>query len=202
MVLLAAGASRRLGQPKALAELPQGTPLARLSRAATEAAGRPPTLVTGAHHAELCAAAEDLPPAFRPLICHNPVWERGRTGSLISAAREIGPTDLCVLPIDHPRISSGLLERLFSEWRVQGAPARGWLAPAHGSPPVPGHPIVIGRALVGLLLEDPTPWQARPLFELRSQADPLWLLPVDDPTILENLDLPEDLAALRELDGH
>jgi len=200
VVILSAGASRRLGQPKALAQLPGGQPLFRLIRAATQATGVAPIVVTGAHHGKIAEALSTTPDAAHALVCYNPNWANGRTGSLICAAELAGPHDVCVLPVDHPRIGTELLDALFEEWERKASPANGWLAPASGDPPKPGHPIVIGRDLIASLLAQKETWQGLPLSQLRAQAAPLWMLPTDDATIHENLDRPSDLEALRAID--
>ncbi len=202
VVILAAGASRRLGEPKALVDLPGGRPVTRLVRAAREACGEDPLVITGAHHAEITAAlAADLGDAA-PASLFNPGWQAGRTGGLLLASRHAPGRDLCVLPVDHPRVDAALLTAIFDEWAAAGAPPRGWLAPGHasrkGDSPRPGHPIVIGRELAaGLESFGPD----RPLRDLRATAEPLWLLPTDEVCVLENLDRPADLEEIRRADA-
>lgn len=222
MVLLAAGASSRLGQPKALTPLPQGTPLKRLLQAMHAAAVGPqaPLLITGRHDAEIRAALRNLPQAVQPSCHFNPDWATGRTTSIITAAQQASGQDLCIVPVDHPRLSSRLLRELCAEWQRRDAPAFGWLAPGNArasnrtelskSPSIatqdlrPGHPIVIGRDLLTAMLNDASGWSARPLRELRQQAEPLWMWPVTHPldalAIHENLDTPADLIALTQRD--
>jgi len=217
-VLLAGGASQRLGQPKALAPLPLGTPLERLAKAAGATFPTPPLLVTGHHHAELTAAVHAA--RLDVEIVHNPRWAQGRTTSVQAAAEHSPGCSLVLLPIDHPRIRATLLERLVSTWLELGGPPRGWLAPSsrvHFGPndelelsesrelPLqPGHPICVGRELIALLFEDLNAWAARPLRDLRVEADPLWSFEVkhshDALAIHENLDTPEDLARISARD--
>lgn len=205
IVILAAGASSRLGQPKALVELPGGLPIVRLVKASLLASGHTPVVVTGAHHEAIQNALES---AFEngPLlgdsvrVCRNTNWKTGRTGSLIAAAAMTGQVDLCVLPVDHPRISSASLEALLAEWAHAGSPAKGWLAPGCGNPMRPGHPVVIGRGLIGLLLSSIETWSQRPLHDLRKLSETLWMLPTKEISVLENLDRPEDLERIRRRD--
>jgi len=208
VVILAAGASRRLGQPKALVDLPGGKPVTRLVRASHAAGDNRPLVVAGAHFDEIAEAlhvafGSAADPAGRASfeLCPNPDWERGRTGSLVAAAARTGAVDLCVLPVDHPRVSAALLRALFDEWAAAGAPPLGWLAPGHRAAPDsalrPGHPVVLGSSLVARLCREPEAWSARPLFELRQAATPLWMLPTEDAAVIENLDRPEDLAQIR-----
>ncbi|MDF1800735.1 MAG: NTP transferase domain-containing protein [Planctomycetota bacterium] len=213
ILVLTAGASRRLGQPKALVDLPGGAPVVRLVQAALEASAasgnaEAPLVVTGCHHVEIRAAlAAGLGQGFvEGLMVHNTAWEAGRTGGLALAASLAPGRDLCILPVDHPRIGARLLLELFGEWRRRGAPERGWLAPGFGEVPGseaglrPGHPIVIGAKLAAELQELTAD---QPLRDLRRRADPLWMLPTQDPAVLENLDRPGDLEQIRRADrGH
>ena len=201
-VVLAAGASRRLGEPKALVDLPGGRPVVRLVRAARAATGEDPLVVTGAHHAGIAAClAAELDAAH--LCLHNPDWAGGRTGGLALAADRAPGRDLLVLAVDQPRVDAALLGVLLEAWRVAGAPPTGWLAPGYvpagepGQPtadPRPGHPILLGAGLACRLAALDAD---RPLRDLRAGADPLWMVATNDPAVLDDLDTPDDLSALR-----
>jgi molybdenum cofactor cytidylyltransferase len=194
LVVLAAGASRRLGAPKALARLregPGGTAL-ELLLAAGAALGDPrPLLVTGRDHAAIAAAA----PAHVE-VRTNPSWSAGRSGSVQLAAASRPGRDLCLAPVDVPLVPDRVFAALAGEWARSGRPERGWLAPFVVRDGVRrfGHPVVVGRAL---LVE----WKGfppdRPLHELRARAEPILALEVDSAAILDDLDDPSDLARLR-----
>ena len=197
-ILLAAGASRRLGACKALVRLRDeepGTPLG-LAIAAARGMGSVDRLlvVAGAHHAELQAATRH---SAEVELVHNTDWALGRTGSVACAVRARPGRDLCLLAADVPLVTGELLSSLAHAWGMAGAPARGWLAPwvkvdgarRHG------HPIVVGRELLSELLVEDTP--DRPLRAWRAAAEPLLELEVQDAAILDDLDDPNDLRALR-----
>ncbi len=82
LVVLAAGASRRLGTCKALVDLGGRAPLERLCAAGACLDAAPPLVVAGADLALLAAAL----PAGAELV-HNPDWAAGRSGSVAVAAR-------------------------------------------------------------------------------------------------------------------
>jgi len=214
LVVLAGGASARLGRCKALVELgegPESTPLARLvaagaglgvgsERAGDAGADGAETLVvTGAAHDEIAAACAELAPALRRrvTVVRNPRWAEGRAGSVL-AARDARPgRDLCLAPVDVPLVTVETFAALGAAWRAALAPARGWLAPRTGDGRF-GHPIVVGRALVaGWRPAD----RDTPLRELRAGAEPLLAAHVDDPRVHDDLDRPEDLSRLRSLLG-
>lgn len=186
-VLLAAGASRRLGTPKALVDLAGRTPLERLVEASATVAGAPPLVVAG-HDLE---AIEAGLPAGAELLA-NPDWAAGRTGGLRLAARARAGRDLLVAPVDVPLVPAACFEALGAAWAAAGAPERGWLAPRHAGRF--GHPVVVGRGLARELL-DLGPDE--PLSTLRRRARPLMALDVPHVEVLDDLDTPEDLEALR-----
>ena len=188
LVILAAGASRRLGQCKALARLGPRTVLARLLEAAADGLGATPALVvTGAQGAEIAAAG----PWAAELLA-NPDWAAGRTRGLALAAAHLAGRDLCVAPVDVPLVPAEVFAGLAGAWRAAGAPPRGWLAPRCGERF--GHPLILGRELVASLAT----WDAdRPLKELRALAQPLLAWPTERAEVLDDLDTPADLERLR-----
>jgi len=192
-VLLAAGASRRLGSPKALASLregPGGTAL-ELLLAAGAALGDPaPLVVTGADHAAIAARVRDVE------LVRNDSWEAGRSGSVRCAARARPGRDLCLAPVDVPLVPAAVFAALGLAWEQAGCPARGWLAPflAGTEPRRHGHPVLLGRGLCAGLKDFPPD---RPLRALRASARPSWGIAVASAAILDDLDTPEDLARLR-----
>jgi CTP:molybdopterin cytidylyltransferase MocA len=108
--------------------------------------------------------------------------------------------DLCLAPVDVPRVPAAVFEGLARAWEEAGAPARGWLAPAWaapgGGPGRHGHPVVVGRGLLDRL-DDPG-LRGRPLKALRALAGPLLALLGPWPEILEDLDTPADLERLQK----
>ncbi len=188
LVILAAGASRRLGRCKAITRLGRSTPLERLVASGGILGDSPPLVVTGADHD---AILQRLPAGCE--VVHNPDWESGRTGGITLAATRRPGRDLCLAPVDVPLVPAGVFEALAAYWAENGAPERGWLTPSHDGRG--GHPVVLGRALAAELESFSAD---RPLRELRSRASPRLRLEVGAPEILDDLDTPEDLAELRK----
>ena len=181
LVILAAGASTRLGSCKALADLGRTTPLAALLAAG---AGLEALVVAGAHVAAIRAAL----PANVECV-HNELWSSGRLSSVQAA-------DLCIAPVDVPLVPAEVFALLSQAWEAAGTPEHGWLAPRCDGRH--GHPIVIGRALAARILESPS---ELPLKSFRAGAYPLLALEVQAREILDDLDSPEDLARLRARRG-
>lgn len=186
-VLLAAGASQRLGTCKALVDLGGRTPLARLAQAVAGVADAAPLVIAGHHVAELRAA---LPEGCE--LLENPDWAAGRTGGLKLAAGARPRFDLLVCPVDVPLVPTSVCAELVAAWEGLGRPQRGWLAPRHAGRF--GHPVLLGRGLAAELLHF---GPDRPLSDLRRSAEPLLALETASQEVLDDLDTPEDLAELR-----
>jgi molybdenum cofactor cytidylyltransferase len=185
LVILAAGASTRLGQCKALAPINGITVLDRILAADT--GQQRPLVVAGPDYEVIAAAA----PASVEVIAH-PNWGAGRTGSVARAVLERKGCDLMLAPVDCPAVPRSVFVALRDAWDAAGAPARGWLAPRLGKRGF-GHPIVVGRVLLQDLARfDPD----RPLRDLRTLAEPVWATPVVEVAVLEDLDTPQDLARI------
>lgn len=194
LVVLCAGASTRLGQPKALAALGpalEDRALLRLLRAGEALGDGQPLVVSGAEHERLLT---HLPPGTE--CVRNEAWPAGRTGSLLRALALRPGADLCVAPVDVPLVPAEVFAGLAQAWLEHGCPAEGWLAPFVALPEGRrhGHPIVIGRRLLESLKDFPPD---RPLRALRALARPQLELEVASATILDDLDTPEDLLRLR-----
>jgi CTP:molybdopterin cytidylyltransferase MocA len=194
LVVLAAGASRRLGEPKALARLrarSPATPLEWLLDAGSVLGDTRPLVVTGPDHdaiARLCPAVAEL--------AWNEHAEQGRTGSVQLALRHRPGRDLCLAPVDVPVVEPAVFQALVRAWDEHGRPAQGWLAPwiRAGAGRRFGHPVLIGRELL-LRLEGFSAGQ--PLSALRAGAGPLLAIEVGSDSILLDLDTPADLARIR-----
>lgn len=200
VVILAAGASQRLGQPKGAADLLGGRALELLQRSARAGAGADAErcVVTGAHAARVAAL---IGVGFHRVHCES--WAAGRTGSLAAAAAAYPGRDLCVAPVDVPCVPPKIFRALWSAWAAAGAPARGWLAPKlnYGQKRSAareryGHPLILGRELAAEL---PNSHPDRPLRDWRHRSTPLLSVPVDAAAVLDDLDTPSDLRQLRQL---
>jgi len=188
-VVLAAGASTRMGRPKALIEWQGQSFLRRVIGLAEGCGCAPIVVVEGA--IELPDA--ELGPASR---ARNDRWSQGQLSSLqvglaalSSGAEEV--SGVMVLAIDRPRVRLATCRALAEAH--QRAPERIWQPALEGRR---GHPIVYPRgvfaALAGLPSEEgPRSWLRSPAIEaLRSSVD------IADRGVFDNFDRPEDLLRL------
>lgn len=190
LVILAGGASSRLGQCKALVPLTPDSPLELLTRAGRCFDSVAALVVSGKDHV---AIARALPSGLE--LVHNAVWEQGRTSSVACAARARAGFDLCLAPVDVPLVPAAVFQHLCSTWLAALSPPRGWLAPRLADHPASfGHPVIVGREL---LSELSTIEPDEGLRRLREAAQPLFSVEVAWPEILDDLDTPADLARLR-----
>ena len=114
-LLLAAGASRRLGRSKQLERIDGETLIRRMAGAAL--ATRPGRLYV-ALGAEIPGCTSAL--AGLPLqILHCSDWNRGMGATLAQATRAIAPSaaGLLVLGVDQPHLDEQHLNRLVEQWR-------------------------------------------------------------------------------------
>lgn len=180
-LVLAAGASRRLGRPKQLLKL-NGESLAhRAARLALEAGYLPVRVVLGAVDAELRMALQDLPVC----LLENPDWAEGLASSLRRGVAEWGEQEagLLVLACDQPALDVAILSDLARAFGID--PDRP-VACGYGGGL--GLPAVLPRRLAPELLQLRGDRGAKPLL-IREKAQT-----VDFPRGLLDLDTPEDLA--------
>jgi molybdenum cofactor cytidylyltransferase len=186
-LILSAGASRRMGTPKALLPLDGETFLDRLIRLFSEVAIQP-IVVLGHQAAEIRSGI--LRSAEATFVV-NPDPERGMLSSLQCALRAIPQESEAVMftPVDHPNLESSTLEKLIRHFEANRAAVT---VPTYQGKH--GHPVLISRALIAELLALPSTAQASDVIHrYRSQTA---YVEVDDAAVTTDID---DRAAYREL---
>jgi len=137
-LVLAAGAGRRFGMPKALVRH-RGGLFVEHAAATLVAAGCRPVLVVLGAAADRVRAAADLPGVS---LVDNPQWTSGMGSSLAVGLDELGRTSdagaVVVLPVDTPGVSVDAVLRV----RALAGPGTLARATYRGAP---GHPVLIGR---------------------------------------------------------
>ncbi len=189
-VILAAGASTRLGQPKQCLDW-DGRPLIVHAADTAWCAGLTPVVaVLGAH-------ADQIEPALwdRPVqIVHNYRWGEGMSASL-NAGLSALPSDVdavLFMPVDQPLITPQVLRELVHCWQTTSA---GIVATADAEGQR-GTPALFDREFFPELAMLTGEMGGRALFE--RHPDRLAIVHVGDAAILSDIDTPDQLLRLRE----
>lgn len=191
-VVLAAGASRRMGRPKALLPL-EGMPCVERVLEAFRMAGQGPLiLVLGA---DATAVRSAVAPAPGLIEVVNERWERGQTGSLKAGLRAVPPgaPGVYVMPVDHPLLGAADVRALAE--RFASAPeGKSLFVPTwHGRR---GHPLLLGAEHVGAVLELE---DGEPLRDyLNARSDQVEHVPASGPGVLRGMNTEEDYRAVLE----
>ncbi len=197
-VILAAGASSRMGTDKALLPWPPqaaGLPASKdsfLSAAIRSFALSTDfvVIVTGRNADALAPVAY----ANGASIVTNPEPDRGQFSSLQLGLHEVlnrGRDAAVITLVDRPPVASATIESLLAAF--EAAPANIWAAVPEFSGQH-GHPFIAGRELIEAFLRAPATDNARDI-ERRHQEH-IQYVTVDDPCVALNINTPEDYAVL------
>ena len=189
-IILAAGASRRLGQPKQLLIFGGETMIDRAIRLANESGASPVMAVLGAHRELICETA--LMRNATPIV--NRAWDQGISTSIqagLAALEESAPQTLgaLILACDQPQLSAGHLCAMLELFRAQSEPAI--VASAYQG--ILGIPAVFPRKVFDDLRALRGDQGARLL--LMQPPCPLVALPFPGGEI--DIDFPDDIAHLK-----
>jgi molybdenum cofactor cytidylyltransferase len=145
-VVLAGGASTRMGRPKQLLPLGGGTVLSTVVGRLLEAPVDRVVVVLGCG-AEAVRSAARLPADARVDVVENEGWEEGMASSLRRGVGAAGDAEAVVIALgDQPGVDPRVVERLVDSFR-EGAPLA---VPVHGEER--GHPVLFARSLFDELL--------------------------------------------------
>lgn len=158
-LLLAAGAGRRMGRPKALLRDRTDTPLVVAAVEALRAGGCEDVVVVLGAEADQAGAlltGDARWPAGTVRTVHADDWDRGMAASLAAglastgpaSARHLGtgearPDALVVLLVDLPDVGAAVVARVVEAWRRAGAGPDAVVRAAYDGEP--GHPVLLGR---------------------------------------------------------
>lgn len=184
--VLAAGASRRMGEAKLLLPFAGSTLLERAVRAASGCAASDVAVVTGAYHEEMAPLLDRLDVA----AVRNARWESGQASSVGTAARyaeERGCDAVVLLVADQPFVSSLHLRAL-----IDAHDSSEHDACAAQSGDRFGNPCLFDRRCFGALQALQGDEGARVL--LRDARLRVHRVRFDDPYLFEDVDEPEDLV--------
>ena len=183
--ILAAGESRRMGEPKALVSVQGLTFVEHLFAAARLPRVGITRIILGAHAAEISAKLK-----FDPaMIVVNPDWPRGQLSSIHAAIRSL-PADttdgIILCPVDHPLVSRHLISALIAQF---DSSRKAIALPVYRSKR--GHPVIFRATLYDELLAASPGVGARQVVWAHSQE--IQEVPTEEEGVVLNLNDPESL---------
>lgn len=191
-LLIAAGRGRRLGGGKQLLTWGQGASETTLVASAFDSiAGvcRRMVVVLGANAVDVSAA---LTPRRFFSVRSDPDAEMivSIRAGLMAVLQMGGPCDVLMQLADHPEVSADTLRHMLAD--APRDPERAVIPNYQGRG---GHPIWIPAGLIARLLKVELPGGLRAIWH----AHPEWCrrLPVDDPGVVRDIDVPRDLGSRR-----
>src|SRR5215471_12765401 len=187
-IILAAGASRRMGRPKALLPYRGETFLNRLIRIAGQAAEQI-VVVVGPPYAEQIREQAIAGASF----VTNPAPGRGQLSSLQVALAALPPDadGFFFIPVDCPAVSEETIGRLAAAF-ARRDPGTLFVIPRYGGRR--GHPVFAARSIASEILALPAEAQARDV--VHGHVSQTLYVDVDEPGILADIDDP---SAYRQL---
>src|SRR5215212_5346592 len=187
-LILAAGASARMGRPKKLLDW-EGRPLVRAAAEVALAARLAPLLVViGGAQARVAEALAGLP--LRMIA--NRDYAAGQSTSLRAGIAALGQDADAVMVLlgDQPFVTATIVKQLVAEWQASGAAI---VAPTYAGQR--GNPVLFARAVFPELLAIQGDQGARAV--LAADRARIRLVAFDDPRPLADIDTPEDYERLR-----
>jgi molybdenum cofactor cytidylyltransferase len=193
-IVLAGGASSRMGRPKAALPLGRDHTVLSMGVSALLAAGVPRVVVVaGAHPAAVRGAVGTRD--RRVTVIDHPEWGDGQLSSLLRGLEAIEHPLLeavLVTLVDVPLVSPDTVRALVGAWRRSGAPI---VRPARGEEH--GHPVLFDRRLFAELRATDLRAGAKPV--VHAHAQELLNLPVTDEGAFLDLDVPADYDRARQM---
>ena len=188
-LVLAAGASRRMGRPKALLPLGAfGQPFARRICDTLLAAGVAPIVVVTRSDLrdQLADALTDV------VLVVNSSPDRGQLSSLVAGLDALGSLEAALVTlVDLPLIQTATVASLLATWHATHAPL---VRPLHQGRH--GHPVIFGAPLLDALRSADADLGAKPVVH-RFLAEAV-SVPVDDRGTVEDIDTPEAYDCLMQ----
>jgi molybdenum cofactor cytidylyltransferase len=184
-VILSAGASTRMGRPKALLPYREGTFLEHLIEVTRDPRIGVTRVVLGAGAEEIRTIA-NLDPS---VVVMNAEWEHGQLSSIRAGLRSLEGNEIdgmVLCPVDHPLVSARLVSELVERFY---AGKKAIVLPTYNGRR--GHPVIFSKALFGELLAAPEDTGARAV--VWAHAGDLLEVPTDEEGIILNLNDPDML---------
>ena len=184
-MILSAGASSRMGRPKALLPYRESTFLEHLIQVTRHPRIGVTRIVLGAGADEIRTVAK----LDASMVVLNPDWQQGQLSSICTGLRSLEgiETDGMILcPVDHPLVSARLVSKLIEQFYVNG---KSIVLPVYNNRR--GHPVIFSSALYEELLAAPSDKGARAVVWADS-AD-VFEVPTDEEGVILNINNPDML---------
>lgn len=194
-IVLAGGISSRMGFPKALLPFGNSFFLHRVYESLVAAEVTPVHIVINAGLANSLKSRTKEFPQAQFVLNKDPAL--GQIHSLqlgLQSAREAGAEAAVVALVDQPAIAVTTIAKLCEAF--QGAPQCIYIAAYEGRT---GHPLLIPEKFFDDFLSAAEGRTARDI--IADQQDFVRIVETDDPQVVADVDSPEDLARLRELEN-
>ncbi|HSF17272.1 MAG TPA: nucleotidyltransferase family protein [Vicinamibacteria bacterium] len=197
-LILSAGESRRMGSPKALLPFPlerggETTFLERLLHVLQTSRARPILVVLG-HEPDRIREAVDLT-SVRQAV--NSRYREGMLSSIQCGIEALAESDVdgaLICPVDHPRITTDVVNTLITRFEATGAPV---VLPIQSARR--GHPVLFSAAVFPELLRAPRAVGARQV--VWDHGDDLLEVQVTESGVRVDIDTPADYRSFRERKG-
>ncbi|MGM0442146.1 MAG: nucleotidyltransferase family protein [Elusimicrobiota bacterium] len=192
-VILAAGESRRMGKLKPLLTLGDKNFTQILKDKIKGAGIRDIYLVLGARAGYI---KENLNTSGLNIII-NKSWPEGQLSSLKAALKKIKNKyrGLMMFLIDHPQVKQETVDALLGAFEKN--PEKDIFIPSYKMSA--GHPVIWSRSVFDALLDAPLNQGARVVTK-NPEFKKEWVN-VDDPYIKQDIDTPQDLRQVEDIDG-
>lgn len=190
-IILAAGASTRMGKPKQLLRL-DDEPLVKLAaKEAVRSRLGEVIVVTGSMHDDIEQALERMPVQ----VLFNSFWQQGQSTSVATGVKSVDQTMQAMLFLlcDQPLIHAGLIDQIIAVYEETGAAI---VAPRFKSRI--GNPVLFARETwQGRLMSLTGDEGARRI--LKENPDSIAYVEVENEDVFRDIDTPEDFDAVRSL---
>lgn len=186
-LVLAAGRSRRMRQPKPLLSIDDETFLERAIRVLIEGGCRAVIVVLSSGAGDEARLAEQA--GAKVVVNDDPESQQADSLRIGLGALESEAEAVVVLPVDHPIVRVSTVQRVLEAFRRRGAVIA---RPSYLG--VPGHPTLFARRLFDELMRTDLPEGARTV--VAENEDAVTDVPVQDPGVTSDVDSPDDYRQL------
>lgn len=187
-VILAAGESSRMGEPKPLIKIANKTFFEIIKKKIIAAGIKDIHMVLGAESGTIISVLN--PKGINIII--NKLWQQGQISSLKKAVEYLSDrTDAIIMfLIDHPQIEITTIKQLIDKYKNGSADI---IIPEYEGRG--GHPVIIANSVYRAILEAPLNSGARSVFR-KSEFNSV-RVKVNDPNIRQDIDTKEDYHGIK-----